>query len=102
MSSAVIATATKNFASPKRNKAVYAGIRNLNDHNNARVICMRKIDYFRKIDDRAALALLPSTDIIPIDMTVCEFDSIMSYLLRNSVPRSEYANVFKTVRISIV
>jgi hypothetical protein len=98
-------TATKNCASPspkRRNKAVYAGIRDLNDHNNARVFCARRIDYFRKIDDRAALALLPSIDIIPIGMTVREFESIRSDLIEKSIPRSEYVKVFRTVRFSIV
>jgi hypothetical protein len=96
--------ATKNCAS-QRNNAVYAGIRDLNDHNNARVFCASRIAYLRMIYDSAAradLALLPSIDIIPIGMTVREFESIMSDLIEKSIPRSEYAKVFRTVRFSIV
>ncbi len=73
-----------------------------NDTNNARVIIQRRSQLFDKTGNIAALALLPSIEIIPIDMTVCDFDLIMSYLIENNIPRSEYANVFKTVRIYIV
>jgi hypothetical protein len=62
----------------------------------AREVWLRRFMLFEIINHTKALEKLPCIWDIPIDMTVCEFDSIMSYLIENNIPRSEYANVFKT------
>ena len=74
-----------------------------NDTNNARVIIQRRSQLFDKTGNIAELKKLPCISDIPKYMTIFEFDLIMSCLIENNIPRSEYANVFsRTVRISIV
>ena len=73
-----------------------------NDNTNARMVIARRSQLFDKTGNISELAKLPCITDIPSKMSIFEFDSIMRYLLENSIPRSEYANVFKTVRISSV
>jgi len=86
----------------KRMNAVYVKIRDYNDHNNARVICMRRTEYYRNTNNRAALELLPSISIIPVDMSFDEYEDIMKYITANNIPRSEYAQVFRSMHIARV
>lgn len=105
MSAATAATAVfpMNGLRPvKRTNAVYVKIRDLNDHDNARVICMRRTEYYRNTNNSAALELLPSISSIPVDMSFDEYEDIMKYITANDIPRSEYAQVFRSMHIARV
>jgi hypothetical protein len=68
------------------------------DKTNAREVYTLRCMLCAKTGNIAELKKLSCITIrdIPKDMTIFEFDSIMSYLIGNNIPPSEYANVLKT------
>jgi hypothetical protein len=69
---------------------------------NAREVWLRRFMLFEIINHTKALEQLPCIWDIPIDMTVFEFDDIMSFIGTNNIARDQYRHVLQTTRISRV
>ena len=69
---------------------------------NAREIWLRRFMFLEIIQHTKELEKLSFIWDIPSDMTVFEFDDIMSFIGTNNIARDQYRHVLQTTRISRV